>query len=98
MLFKIPYISDWKKIGDYRQHQTDLNNKRKHKKRVDCDYKVGDKLLIVKDGILRKAESLKQKKFWTITTVHMNGTIRVTRGTKLERLNVWRVEPNFENA
>ncbi len=24
ILFDIPYIADWKKIGDYRQHQTDL--------------------------------------------------------------------------
>ena len=70
----------------------------KIKKRVDYDYKVGDKILIVKDGILCKAESLKQKEFWTITTVHRNGTIRVTRGTKLEQLNVRRVEPYFENA
>ena len=26
MLFDILYIADWKKIGDYRQHQTDLNS------------------------------------------------------------------------
>ena len=32
MLFDIPYIADWKKIGDYRQHQTDLNNERENKK------------------------------------------------------------------
>ncbi len=25
MLFDIPYIANWKKIGDYRQHQTDLS-------------------------------------------------------------------------
>ena len=25
MLFDIPFIADWNKIGDYRQHQTDLN-------------------------------------------------------------------------
>ena len=25
MLFDIPYIADWNKIGDYRQRQTDLN-------------------------------------------------------------------------
>jgi hypothetical protein len=31
MLFDIPYIADWKKIGDYRQHQTDLNNKHEKK-------------------------------------------------------------------
>ena len=98
MLFDIPYIADWNKKGDYRQHQTDLNNKRENKKCVDYDYKVGDKILIVKDSILRKVESPKQKEPWTITTIHMNGTIGVTRGTKSERLNVWRVEPLFKKA
>ena len=80
------------------QNQTDLNNKRENKKRVDFDYKVSDKILIVKDGILRKAERPNRKEPWTITDVHANGTIRVTRGTKLERLNAWRVEPFFEKA
>ena len=28
MLFDIPYIADWNKIGDFRQRQTDLNRKR----------------------------------------------------------------------
>ena len=65
----------------------------KIKKRVDYDYKVGDKILIVKDCIFRNAESPKQKESWTITTIHTNGAIRVTRGTKTERLNIWRVEP-----
>ena len=65
---------------------------------MDYDYKVCDKILIVKDGILHKAESPKHKEFLTIMTVHTNGTIRVTRGTKLERLNVRRVEPYFENS
>ena len=65
---------------------------------MDFDYKVGDKIQIVKDGILRKAESPKQNEPWTLTTVHTNGTIRVTRGTKSERLNVQRVEPFFEKA
>ena len=64
---------------------------------MDYDYKVGDKILIVKDGIIRKAESPKQKELWTVKTVHMIGTIRVTRGTKSEQINVWRVEPFFEN-
>ena len=45
---------------------------------MDYAYKAGGNILIVKDGILRKAESPKQKKIWTITTVHSNGTIRVT--------------------
>jgi len=31
MLFDIPYIADWNKIGDYRQHQTYLNDKHENK-------------------------------------------------------------------
>jgi len=58
MLFDIPFVADWHKIGDYRQCQTDCSNIRENNKRVDYDYKVGDKVLIRKDGILRKAESI----------------------------------------
>jgi hypothetical protein len=96
MLFDIPFVADWKQIGDYRQHQTDRSNKRENNKRVDCDYKVGDKILIRKDGILRKAESIWKKEPWTITTVHTNRTIRIQCGTKSERINIWRVTPFSE--
>jgi hypothetical protein len=93
MLFDILIVADWKQIGDYRQHQTDRSNKRENNKRVDYDCKVGDKILIQKDGILHKAESIGKKEPWTITTVHMNGTIRIQCGTKSERINIWRVTP-----
>jgi hypothetical protein len=45
MLFDIPFIADWKQIGEYRQNQTDRSNTRENNKRVDYDYKVGDKIL-----------------------------------------------------
>jgi hypothetical protein len=93
MLFDIPFIANWNKIGDYRQHQTDLNTARINSKRVDYDYKVGDKVLLKEEGILRKAENPYNKEPWTITTVHTNGAIRIQRGTKLERLNIRRVTP-----
>jgi len=96
MLFDIPFVADWHKIGDYRQHQTDRSNIRENNKRVDYDYKVGDKVLIRKDGILRKAESIWRKEPWTITTVHTNGTIRIQCGTKSERINIRRVTPFSE--
>ncbi len=35
MLFDIPFIADWKQIGEHRQHQTDLGNERENKTRVD---------------------------------------------------------------
>ncbi len=37
MLFDIPFIADWNKVGDYRQHQTDRNARRENKTHVDWD-------------------------------------------------------------
>jgi hypothetical protein len=96
MLFDIPFIADWNQIGDYRQSQTDRSNKRENNKRIEYDYNVGDKVLIRKDGILRKSESIWKKEPWTITTVHTNGTIRIQCRTKSERINIRRVTPFSE--
>jgi hypothetical protein len=88
MLFNIPFIADWNKNGDYRQRQTDLDTARINSKRVNYDYKVGDKVLVTQEGILRKAESPYSKEPWTIMTVHTNGTIRIQCGTQSERINI----------
>ncbi len=95
MLFDIPCIADWNKIGDYRQCQTDLYMQRENNSRRYYDYKVGGKVLVRKDGILCKTESRCDSEPWTITSVHTNGTIRVERGSKLERLIIRRVTPFF---
>jgi hypothetical protein len=62
MLFNIPFIADWNKIGDYRQRHTDLNWACENSKQVNYDYKVGDKVLLTEEGILHKAESPYSKK------------------------------------
>jgi len=54
MLFDILFIAAWKHIGEYRLPQTDRSNKRENSSHFDYDYKIGDKILIHKDGILRK--------------------------------------------
>ena len=82
MLFDILLIADRQKIGEHRQRLTDLNNARENKGRIDYDYKVGQKVLLRKEGILRNAESRWHKKPWLIKTVHTNGTITVQRGNK----------------
>ncbi len=96
MLFDIPFIADWKKIGGNRQKLTDCNTAHENKGRIDYDYKVGQKILVRNEGILRKAESRWQKDPWTITTVHTNGTITIQHGNKEERLNIRRVNPYEE--
>ena len=97
MLFDIPFIADWRKIGEYRQIQTDNNTKRENKSRIDFDYVVGGEVLLRKDGILRKAET-RYTGPWTITQVHTNGNIRIQCGNKSERLNIRRVIPYNRTA
>jgi hypothetical protein len=57
MLFDIPFIDDWQKIGEHRQRLTDLNNASENERRIDYDYKVGQKVLLRKEGILHTVES-----------------------------------------
>jgi hypothetical protein len=80
MLFDILFIAGWQEIGEHRQQLTYLNNAHKNENRIDYDYKVGQKVLLRKEGILRNAEARWHKKPWLITSVHMNGTITVQRG------------------
>ena len=71
MLFHVPFVADWKQIVDYRQSQTDCSNECENKNRVNYDFKVGDKILTKKNGILCKAESIWRKQPWTITRQYM---------------------------
>ncbi len=97
MLFEIPFIADWQKIGEHRQRLTDLNNAHENKGRIDHNYKVGQKVLLKKEGILRNAESRWHKKPWLITSVHTNGTITVQCVNKIDRMNIRRVKLFVEN-
>jgi hypothetical protein len=69
---------------------------RKNSKQINYDYKVGDKVLVTQEGILRKAESPYSKEPWTITTVHTNGTITIQRGTQSERIDIRTVIPYID--
>ncbi len=95
MLLDIPFIADWKKIGGHRQKLTDLNNAHENEGRTDYDYKVGQKVLLRKKGILCNAESRWHKELRLITSVHTNGTLTVQCKNKIERMNIRRVK-SFE--
>eukprot|EP00804_Cyclotella_cryptica_P006462 CCRYP_018052-RA/>CCRYP_018052-RA protein AED:0.40 eAED:0.37 QI:0/0/0/0.5/0/0/2/0/85 len=82
-------------IGDYRQCQTDCNIACENRLRVVWDFKVGDQVLLWKEGILHKVESLLHKEPRTISEVHTDGTMRIQCGNKLERLNIKGVTPYF---
>jgi hypothetical protein len=67
MLFNILFVADWSKIEEQRQSLTNLGNQHENAKQIDYDYKVGDKVLVINEGILRKAESTYSKEPLTIT-------------------------------
>ncbi len=97
MLFNILFIADWQKIGERRRRLTDLNNAREKEGRIDYDFKVGQKVLLRKEGILRNAESIWHKRPRLITTVHTNGTITLQCGFFFDRINIRRVKPFEED-
>jgi hypothetical protein len=90
MLFNILFVVDWHKIGE--QSLTNRGNQRKNAKHIGYDYKVGDKVLLINEGILHKAESAYGKEPWAITTLHTNGTIRIQCGTRTQ-FSIRRVQP-----
>jgi hypothetical protein len=69
----------------------------KNEGRINYDYKIGQKVLLRKEGILRNAESRWHKHPWLITSVHTNGTITVRCRNKVKRMNIWRVKPFEED-
>ena len=96
MMFDIPYLADWTEIGKRRQVLVERNSARENKRRIDFDYAFGQKVLLIKDGILRKAED-KHEGPYVITQVHTNGTVRIQRGSVSERLHIRRLTPYVEN-
>ena len=95
MLYDIPFLANWSEIGKRRQNQVDNDNIKENSKRLDFDYKRGQKVLVVKGGILRKAEDPNEGPY-KITDVFTNGTVRIQRGTINERINIRRLHPFFE--
>jgi hypothetical protein len=71
MLFDVPFIADWNKIGRHRQHQTNRNTALENNTWVKWDYKIGNKVMVKKDGILCKSESLNDSDPWTKWFIQM---------------------------
>ncbi len=86
-------MADWHKIGEHRQSLTDHSNQFENTQHIDYDNNVGDKVLVIKEGILCKAESKYGKEPWTITTIHTNGNIMIQCRTRTEKLNIRQVIP-----
>jgi hypothetical protein len=95
MLFDILFVADWHKIGEQRQSLTDLGNQCENAKRIDYDYKVRDKVLLINEvsSANQSPHTAKSHGLSLQSTVHTNGTIRIQCGTKMGQLSIRRVQP-----
>ena len=94
MMFNISSLVNWKDLSIRKQQLVDKANLRENNKRIDYDYKVGQQVYVVTDGVQRKLDRPKTGPF-EITEVFTNGTVRIQRGAVDERINIRSLEPHF---
>ena len=92
MLHNLSYIADLERLCQRKQKQINANNRKENSKRIDHDYRVGDKVLLLKDGVLRKLKCPTEGPY-EIIEVYSNGTVRIQHGLVQERLNIRRIKP-----
>ena len=97
VILPVKFKFDWDMIRRKRQLAIDKNNERENNKRVKYTYKVGDKVLYNKHGILRKSSTPRRGPY-EITHVYENGTVRIRRGVLSERINIRHLSPFFESS
>ena len=100
MILPIKCRADWEAIRFRRQKEIDRNNKKENKRRVKHTYNVGDKVLITKEGILRKMTTPREGPL-IVSKVYNNGTVEVQKklskkGKSTQRVNIRRLLPYHE--
>ena len=95
MILPITFKANWDMIRRKRQLAIDKNNELENRNRVRHEYKVGDKVLYKKHGILCKLSTPRRGPY-EITHVYNNGNVRIRKGVQTERLNIRHLIPFFE--
>jgi transposase InsO family protein len=96
MLLPIKYKVDWAQLVQRKRDQVEKDNKRENNTRLRHQYKVGDKVLLTKPGIVPKM-SLPREGPYTVLEVYTNGTVRIQRGPVSTRVNIRRLRPFFDS-
>ena len=99
MFHPFPSKINWKEIIDQKQITVNKENQKENSTRREFDYKVGEKVLILnKNQFKGKLEpTVLNEGPWVIKQVHTNGTVSILRNNYIERINIRRLRPYFEN-
>ena len=96
MLFDLPFIHDMEKTHVWKQWLINKSNKRENACHIGHDYEIGDKVLIVKQGILCKIEAIKHGPY-EIVKVFENGMVELQWGSMCECINIQWLEPFYSD-
>ena len=66
---------------------TNVNNRKENAKRIEHKYRVGEKVLLKKAGLISKLSTARTGPY-RITHTYTNGTVRIQRGVVSERVNI----------
>ena len=97
MIYPIEYIAEWDVLRKKKQILIEKNNARENSRRIEFDYRVGQKILILHTDIQRKLDSPTSGLYKT-TEVFSNTTVCIRHINVLERLNIRHVKPYHEGT
>ena len=92
MLLPIKFKADWARIRQRKQDTIARNVVSENAKRKDYEYKVGDKVLLEKPGIMPKMSNSRTGPF-DVLKVYTNGTVKIQRGPVQEKVSIRRLTP-----
>ena len=95
MILPVKFNADWALIAQQKQESIIKSNTKENKKRIQHEYKVGDKVLLTKPGILRKMLTPYSGPY-EVQQIFTNGTLTIMKGAVIQRVNVRRVIPYHE--
>jgi hypothetical protein len=98
MLFRPAVAIDWNHVQHIHASQAKASNVKENKSRLDKQYAIGEKVLIVLDADERRDKPKLDKPTkgpFTITKVFDNGTVEINRGRYIEIINICRLKPYF---
>ena len=97
MVNPVTYIAEWDVIRKNKEKSIQKSNERENKNRVDNDYKIGDKVLLLNTDLQRKLEDPTSVPY-EVVSVHANGTVSILRNSTIERRNIRQVQPYWERS
>ena len=97
MLLPIQIKTDWARIRQCKQDIINGNNRKENVKCIEHEYRVEEKVLLEKPGLISKLYAPRTGPY-RITNTYTNGTVRIQCGVVNEHVNLRRLMPCKECA